>query len=116
MFFHRSSIRAAPMNRLLVFVVSIAISQASMSRAADAPAPIPAPDITGCWSGYWISCTNGHTGPLSATICKISDTCYEAHFKGKFFKVIPFRYKANLSVVGQEGDKLLLSSSRRLGL
>ena len=104
------------MNRLLVLVVAVAISQASLSHAADAPAPVATPDITGCWSGYWISCTNGHTGPVSATICKINDTCYQAHFKGKFFKVIPFRYNAMLTVTGQEGDKLLLTSSRRLGL
>src|SRR5262245_11821011 len=84
--------------------------------AADEPAPPSAPDITGCWSGMWMSCKNNHKGPLSAKICKVSDTCYEAHFRGRFWAVVPFRYTAQMQVIGQEGDRIYLSSSRRLPL
>jgi hypothetical protein len=87
----------------------------TVAVSAEPPAPA-APDITGCWSGYWISCKNGHNGPLTARICKINDTCYEAEFRGRFWQVIPFRYTTAMQVTGQEGDKLFLSTSRRLPL
>jgi hypothetical protein len=96
--------------------LSVLFLTASVIRA-DEPKPAPAPpDASGCWSGYWISCTSGHKGPLSAKICKVGDNCYEAHFRGRFALVVPFRYKATMEVTGQDGDKLLLTSSRRLPL
>jgi hypothetical protein len=102
---------------LRLAIVSILLLTPSFLGADEPakPAP-PALNASGCWSGYWISCTTGHKGPLSAKICKISDTCYEAHFKGRFALIIPFRYTAQMQVTGQEGDKLFLSSSRRLPL
>jgi len=101
------------MNRLLC--LSVLILTPSVLDA-DEVAPPAAVDASGCWSGYWISCTTGHKGPISAKICKIGDTCYEAHFRGRFALINPFRYTATLQVTGHEGDKLFLCSSRRLPL
>jgi len=101
------------MNRMMV--LSVAFLLPSFACAAE-PLKPTVPDITGCWSGYWLSCTDGHDGPLAARICKINDTCYEAQFGGRFWKIFPFRYATTMQVTGQEGDKLILSSSRRLPL
>ena len=81
---------------------------------ADGPAGA-VPDLTGSWSGSWESCKNGHHGPLHAEFCKICDGEYEVLFRGRFFKVVPFRYTTTLHVTGQQGDRVLLSASQRLG-
>lgn len=96
-----------PLLALSVVLLSVAFIRADEPIATD-----PA----GCWSGMWTSCTTGHKGPLSARICKVSDTCYEAHFRGRFALIIPFRYTATMQVTGREGDKVFLTSSRRLPL
>jgi hypothetical protein len=83
--------------------------------AAD-PAPPASPDPAGCWSGYWISCTSGHKGPLNARICQIDENCYQATFTGRFWAVFPFRYTTTMQVTGRDADKVYLSSSRRLPL
>lgn len=73
-----------------------------------------AEDISGCWSGHWVSCKNGHKGPLHATITKIDDTRYCARFSGKFWKLFPFRYSVILRVV-EEGEVTRLRGSSYLG-
>lgn len=92
------------------------------TRADDPPVaapPVAAPacalDLSGEWSGYWVSCTNGHRGPLRATFTRVGDDCYEVRFKGRFAAVVPFRYGTTLSVVGRGDGVLLLSASKRLG-
>jgi len=110
---HLSHSTVIDMNRLLTLTIVLMLPV--LARSAE-PAAAAVPEAAGCWSGYWISCDTGHKGPLSAKICKISDTCCEAHFRGRFALVIPFRYTATMQVVSAEGDKLILSSSRRLPL
>lgn len=100
------------MFRCCAFATILFIAAQSDSASAAEPTPI---DISGCWSGYWMSCADGHSGPMQATICKIGDNCYSARFKGKFFVVIPFRYSTRFRVVGREGDALLLAGEERLG-
>ena len=73
-----------------------------------------ATELSGCWSGYWVSCTNGHKGPLNATFTRIDDTHYRAKFSGRFWKVFPFRYSVTLRVV-EEGDVVRLAGSSYLG-
>jgi hypothetical protein len=36
-------------------------------------------------------------------------------FRGRFFKVVPFRYNTTLAITGYEGDRVFLSASKRLG-
>ena len=91
---------------------AIVLTIAIVPVRAEEPAAL---DISGCWSGYWISCSDGHRGPLQATLCKINDNCYQARFKGRFWVVFPFRYTTTLHVVGRDGDKLLLAGEQRLG-
>lgn len=98
-----------------IAILTVLFVMPSLLRA-DEPAKVAPTDATGCWCGYWISCTSGHKGPLSASICKIDDNCYQANFRGRFALVIPFRYTTTMQVTGREGDKLFLSSSRRLPL
>jgi hypothetical protein len=99
------------MFRRIAFAALLFATTASSSDAAE-PAPI---DVAGRWSGYWISCSDGHSGPMQATICKIGDNCYEAHFKGRFWVVFPFRYSMTFQTVGREGDKVILTGEHRLG-
>jgi hypothetical protein len=72
-------------------------------------------DLTGSWSGDWRSCTSGHKGPLSAQFCRVSPCQYEVRFKGRFFKVIPFRYAVTLDVVEETAEKVILAGSQNLG-
>jgi hypothetical protein len=73
-----------------------------------------AADLSGSWSGYWTSDNTGHRGPLRCTMVQLSDGSYEAHFSGRFFKVLPFRYSVVLNVI-QDGDTVLLAGDHQLG-
>jgi hypothetical protein len=73
-----------------------------------------AADLSGAWSGQWDSVTTGHTGPLRATFCRISDSQYQVEFRGRFFKVLPFHYSVVLNAV-EEGDTVRLSGDSYLG-
>jgi hypothetical protein len=85
------------------------------STVAAAQQPAAPPDLTGHWTGHWESCKNGHHGPLSAQFCKTGDGCYEVVFRGRFLKVVPFRYATTLTVTGQDSDRVLMSAAKRLG-
>jgi hypothetical protein len=73
-----------------------------------------AADLSGSWSGYWISDSTGHRGPLRCTLTPLSDGSYQADFSGRFFKILPFRYSVILSVL-QDGDTVYLSGAHQLG-
>jgi hypothetical protein len=73
-------------------------------------------DLSGKWHGTWVSCKDGHHGRLNARFCKISDACYEVRFTGTFFALVPFCFKVNLQVTGQEDGKVILSGSHNLPL
>jgi hypothetical protein len=77
--------------------------------------PARAQDLTGHWSGHWEDCRSGHSGPLRGTFCKCDDNHYRVTFSGRFFAVMPFRYTVVLTVVGREGDKVLLAGESDLG-
>lgn len=95
--------------RTLTRLVVISLALASFSSK------VHAGDLTGNWSGYWEDCLSGHSGPLRGTFCKCDDNHYRVTFSGRFFKVVPFRYTVVLTVVGQEGDKVLLAGQSDLG-
>jgi len=72
-------------------------------------------DLSGYWSGGWQSCTTGHKGPLKASFCRLHNGDYEVRFRGRFFRVIPFRYRVVLHVIDQQGDTVYLAGSSYLG-
>lgn len=76
--------------------------------------PSPVLDMSGNWSGNWLSQKDGHKGPLYGTFTKIDDSTYAAKFRGRFFAVIPFRYNVTLNVVGSDPNHLYLAGSSRL--
>jgi hypothetical protein len=94
--------------RTLLVLLAVVVSIGSADR-------VRATDLTGHWCGNWKSCTSGHKGPLRADFCKINDHCYEVRFKGRFFKVLPFRYSVQLQVVEETADHVVLSGSQNLG-
>lgn len=71
--------------------------------------------MSGRWSGYWVSNTNGHRGPLRATVTPTGGG-YDVRFSGRFAKVIPFTYRTQMSVVGVAGETTVLAAERRLPL
>ena len=73
------------------------------------------PELAGKWSGYWISDTNGHTGPLHAKIRPLGDEAYRVAFRGRFWVVFPFRYATTMHVAGGDDRVVHLTASRRLG-
>lgn len=72
-------------------------------------------DLSGFWRGGWESYNTGHCGPLKASFCKICDDQYSVIFRGRFFKIIPFRYAVVLNVVGEEDGKVKLAGSNYIG-
>src|SRR5262245_24887851 len=96
-----------------------AAPQPDAAYQSDAPAeatnPANCPDLSGCWSGYWVSCVNNHTGPMNARFCRRCDGHYDVTFNGRFWKLIPFHYKTTLCVTGCQNGKVYLSGSHYLG-
>ena len=72
-------------------------------------------DLSGCWSGQWYSCKNGHHGPMSMSLCKIDDKHYAATFRGRFWKIIPFRYRTVMTVYSDDGTTVKMGGSQSLG-
>src|SRR5262245_10812117 len=79
-----------------------------------APALCRAIDLSGCWSGTWASCQTRHKGTLNAEFVRISENEYEVFFRGRFFKVLPFKYSVVMTAVEQDGV-VQLSGSQSLG-
>lgn len=74
------------------------------------------PDLSGKWpSGYWVSDTNGHTGPLKAKFKQLDCDTYKVTFRGRFAAVIPFRYSTTMDVVGAGAGVAVLTAEKRLG-
>ncbi len=73
------------------------------------------PDLSGKWSGYWVSDTNGHRGPLHATFTPLGDDAYRVKYRGRFAVVIPFRYVTTMDVVGRGDGVVVLAAEKPLG-
>ena len=91
------------------YALAVAAALALVGTASAQP-----PDLSGKWSGYWLSDKNGHTGPLNATFTQQGDA-YRVTYRGRFAKVIPFRYTATMDVIGTGDGVVLLSAEKRLG-
>jgi hypothetical protein len=74
------------------------------------------PDLSGRWSGRWVSETNGHTGPLHARFRQVDADTYRVAFRGRFAKVLPFWYTTKLDVVAAGDGVVVLAASQRLPL
>lgn len=61
-------------------------------------------DISGCWSGSWCSNTNGHHGPIKASVCMQDGCTYCVHFRGRYLKLVPFSYTIPMTVTGRTAD------------
>jgi hypothetical protein len=103
------------MRRILPLAVLCVLPSVGFAQTPGVYAPGP-PDLSGGkWSGYWISDKNGHNGPLNATF-KLKDcNTYEVKFSGRFAKVIPFRYKTTMDIVGGGDGVVMLAAEKRLG-
>jgi hypothetical protein len=88
---------------------------AALAVVAGGASKCHAIDLSGCWSGQWVSCKNGHHGPMTATLCKLDDKHYSAHFRGRFWRIFPFRYNAVLTVTSDDGKTVKMGGSRWLG-
>jgi hypothetical protein len=77
--------------------------------------PARAAELNGSWKGHWEDFRSGHSGPLNAKFTACGDQ-YRVRFTGRFAKIVPFAYSVNLTVVGREGDKVLLAGESRLPL
>jgi hypothetical protein len=92
-----------------VALVSLVFVLSSKSALAQTP------DLSGKWSGYWVSDKNGHTGPLHARFRQVDAEDYRVAFRGRFWGVFPFWYSTPMHVVGSGDGVLQLTASRRLG-
>jgi len=91
-----------------------AAEAAAESKTAD-PAAAP-DDLSGWWTGTWLSHTNGHNGPINGYFTKIDDDNYCVHFNGTFWEIFPFQYNVVLSVTERDKDSVTMTGSSSLGL
>ena len=97
------------MFRLLTLILLCTALSSSMNSR------LLATDLSGTWSGNWISCSTGHQGPLTATFTRCDDTHYRVRFSGRFFKIFPFHYTVTLKVVEESETEVTLSGNSYLG-
>lgn len=90
-------------------VLFLAVASSAQAEPADGV------NLSGSWSGYWQSSTNRHHGPLQGYFTKCTDGSYNVTFKGRFFRIFPFRYSVNLRVVKEEAGKVTLAGNSYLG-
>ena len=96
--------------RLIAALLFTLLTSAAAAQEFDS-----CPDLSGCWSGSWSSCTTGHRGPLRAEFCQLAGGDYQVNFRGRFFRIFPFRYSVVLQVVDVQGDTVTLQGSSYLG-
>lgn len=73
------------------------------------------PNLSGKWSGRWVSDKNGHSGPLHARFRQLDGDTYRVAFRGRFWGVFPFFYRTTMNLEGTGEDVALLTASQRLG-
>ena len=110
-FWHMTRLAAC----LLAFTALAIAALPSTAAEPSSDGAFEAIDLTGSWSGYWQSSTNRHHGPLHGEFCKIDETKYAVHFRGRLFRIFPFRYSVTLNVVGVEPGRVILAGDSRLG-
>ena len=74
-----------------------------------APSAAQSPDLSGRWSGYWVSDKNGHTGPLHGRFRQIDANTYRVAYHGRFWRVFPFYYRTTMQIDGA-GDGMAMPS------
>ncbi|MBN9120128.1 MAG: hypothetical protein J0I06_13345 [Planctomycetes bacterium] len=94
------------MSRLLSLVAVCVLPSVSLAQY---------PDLSGKWSGYWVSDTNGHHGPLHAKFKQLDCDTYKVTYRGRFAVVIPFRYTTTMDVVGTGAGVAILAAEKPLG-
>lgn len=92
------------------FVIAASVLALATSAAIAEP-----PELTGKWSGYWISETNGHSGPLHARFIPLDPKTYRVRYHGRFAKIIPFWYSTKMQVAGVGEGVVVLQASENLG-
>lgn len=80
-----------------------------------APGSAQPPDLSGRWSGYWVSDKNGHTGPLHGRFRQVDAETYRVAYHGRFWRVFPFYYRTTMHLDGTGDGIAMLSASQRLG-
>lgn len=85
--------------------------------AADTPTaePVTVPNLSGDWAGSWHSSAANHRGPMRASFCSLDANRYEVRFRGRFWKIFPFRYTVVLTVTGWDEERVYLTGRHRLG-
>jgi hypothetical protein len=92
----------------LLFVLAV-------PQLVSAQEPVISPDLSGKWSGYWISDKNGHNGPLNGRFTMKSDGSYRVVYTGRFAKIIPFIYMTTMQASPIDANSVQLTASQPLG-
>lgn len=89
---------------------------AAATSVSTTASPVSIPNLSGTWSGEWSSQSTGHRGPMTAHFTRRCDNWYDVTFKGRFCRLIPFRYSTVLRAVAAEDGSVTLSGQKNLGL
>jgi hypothetical protein len=95
----------APLSTRDFLAIALLLIMPAIGRSAD---------LSGCWSGSWESCSTGHQGPLCAEFVSCGGSQYDVHFRGRFFKIMPFQYSVTMTAEERDGV-VYLSGSQYLG-
>jgi hypothetical protein len=95
------------MARIFILAVLLFLLSSCVTTAQD--------PISGRWQGEWLSGSNGHRGPLRATV-RSTPSGYRVLFAGRFMKVVPFVYTTPMQVISTSSAGVQLYAERRLPL
>ena len=83
--------------------------------ALDHTASAQPPNLSGRWSGHWVSDKNGHTGPLRGRFRQVDEGTYRVAYHGRFWRIFPFYYRTTMRIESAGDGVVVLSASERLG-
>jgi hypothetical protein len=86
----------SPRMRSAIYLLALVLSSSAVIGTARSASSA---DLDGCWVGRWVGCTDGRTGTVRARITKCGANQYHAVFRGRCFKIMPYRYTATLTAV-----------------
>ncbi len=103
------SLRSGPVPTPRVVVAMLVVAVALVAW------PARAVDLAGDWAGEWSSTSTGHSGPLRASFTPCGPGRYSVEFRGRFCRILPFRYTVVLAVVEDRGESVILAGDSFLG-
>lgn len=77
--------------------------------------PTPTTNITGLWTGSWMSDVDAHTGEIKAIVRKVDDQTYDVYYHATYGSFFTFSYETQMHVTQRTGDRVDFTGKADLG-